>query len=72
MMGAWDAEAKLRWRRQSGSPGVVGQGGPSYTADDDRAILAHAIPDRDLAAQLGRSITAIQIRRHHLKRGTRR
>lgn len=38
-----------------------------WTEREDRLVLAHAIPDRELAAQIGRSVQAIQIRRSRIK-----
>lgn len=41
-----------------------------WTSDEDAAVIAHAVPDRDLAEQLGRSVQAIAMRRWRLnKRG---
>jgi hypothetical protein len=40
-----------------------------YTLDECDRILAHSIPDRELAKQLGRSVQAIQITRARLKKG---
>lgn len=40
-----------------------------YTPDEDREIILHEIPDRELAMKLGRQITAIQLRRSRLING---
>lgn len=49
------AGAVLRWRR-------------AWTTAEDRAVLDHAIPDRELAARLGRTEHAIHVRRCRLLR----
>lgn len=43
-------------------------GGQPYTKAQDDAILAHDRTDRELAAEFGRSVTAIQHRRYRLKK----
>lgn len=39
----------------------------AYTAEEDRLILAHATPDRELAVRIRRGVRAIQIRRQRLR-----
>ena len=38
-----------------------------WTEREDKMVLAHSIPDRELAAKIGRSVQAIQIRRSRIK-----
>jgi hypothetical protein len=37
-----------------------------WTDAEDRVVLAHEIPDREIAAKIGRSVCAVQKRRHRL------
>lgn len=39
----------------------------SWTEDEDRRVIAHSIPDRELGKQIHRSVAAISGRRHKLK-----
>jgi hypothetical protein len=41
-----------------------------WTTDETNTLLSFTGTDRELAAVLGRSVGAIQLRRHALKRGT--
>lgn len=38
-----------------------------WTEREDKLVLAHTIPDRELAEKIGRSVQAIQIRRSRIK-----
>ena len=38
-----------------------------WTEREDRMVLAHEIPDRELAAKIGRSVQAIQVRRSRIR-----
>ena len=62
---------KRAWRLRTGSaPSIqerVNKG--MYTCEEDKLVLAHSIPDRELAKKLGRSVQSIQIRRNRLKNG---
>lgn len=40
----------------------------AWTPQEDAAVLEHAVADRILAGELGRSVQAIQIRRARLKK----
>lgn len=69
--GATDPRAaRERWRRNGGSrPRSDLDGasrGNSWLPEEDARVLAHSVPDRQLAAELGRSITAVQVRRWRL------
>jgi hypothetical protein len=39
----------------------------AWTPEEDARVRAHAIPDRELAADLGRSVNAIHRRRYDLR-----
>lgn len=57
--------AKRRYAKRTGS----GEYPPKpYTLKEDELILAHSIPDRELASKLERSVSAIQKRRYVLKK----
>ena len=60
-------DQKTRWRRATGSPGHRTAPKRNWTEAEDSAVLLHAVPDRDLAKQIGRSVTAIQCRRSRLR-----
>jgi hypothetical protein len=38
-----------------------------YTAREDAVIMRHELPDREIAAQLGRTVKAIQMHRLRLR-----
>lgn len=69
--------ANRRWRlahpeaRNAAKARNYNQTGPSsgepWTQEEDRRVLAHTIPDRQLAAEINRSVRAIQIRRSRIK-----
>ena len=40
----------------------------AWTEGEIALVLAHAVPDRELSKQIGRSVTAIQIQRARAKR----
>lgn len=67
------AERKREWRRLSGSSQQGRGTGPKrpWTDEEDRAVLAHRIPDRVLAARIDRSMQAIQTHRAKLRGGYR-
>lgn len=59
---------KENWRRKTGSSAGRGSGSKrSWTQKEDRQVIEHSIPDRDLAEKIGRSVTAIQVRRSRLR-----
>lgn len=65
-------EQKTRWRRGTGSSGARGRAsgkGTNYTPDEDRQVLTSELTDRELAERIGRSVTAIQVRRWRLTNG---
>lgn len=39
-----------------------------WTQEEDRIVLEHAIPDREISSLIGRSMKAITQRRHNLTR----
>lgn len=43
----------------------------SWTKEDDRRVLEHSIPDRQLGEEIKRSVSAISVRRSKLKRKLR-
>lgn len=63
--------SKQRYRERTGSdPDKFRRGADFirlYTPKEDELILSHDITDRELAEQLGRSVTSIQNRRWKLK-----
>lgn len=64
-----DVRYKTEWRRRSGSPEGRGNGSRrQWTQEEDKQVLAHSIPDRELAVELGRTILAIQVRRSKIRR----
>jgi len=56
---------KRRYRARTGS-GIYER--REWTGAEDQAVLAHAIPDRELAPKLERSVQAIQVRRSRLRK----
>lgn len=40
-----------------------------WSQEEDRQVLEHKLSDRELGKKIGRSVQAIQGRRHKLKRG---
>lgn len=60
-----EARARSRQRNYAKT-----QGGPNtgklWTSAEDERVLAHDITDRELSAELGRSVQAIQVRRVRL------
>lgn len=42
-----------------------------WEPEDEARVVAHAVPDRELAAELGRTVQAIQVRRARIKRERR-
>lgn len=62
------SQHKEDWRRKTGS--VAGKGSGSkrpWTQEEDKQVLAHTIPDSELAVKIDRSATAIQVRRCRLR-----
>ena len=59
---------KAKWRKESG----CGSKRHIWTSAEIEKILKHEIPDRELAKQLGVSITAIQIQRCRIKKEFKR
>ena len=45
----------------------TGKGMPRWSSNEDYIVLRHEKPDREIAKQIGRSVAAIQKRRHDLK-----
>lgn len=58
---------KAKWRKESG----CGMGRHIWTSAEILRIIKHEIPDRELAKELGVSITAIQIQRSRYKKAFR-
>ena len=58
-------EAKRRYAERTGSNLYEPK---HYTEGEDKLILEHSIPDRFLANKLGRSVSAIQMRRCRLRK----
>lgn len=56
------ASQKRRYRARTGS----GYGYRFWTDEEKAAVLAHSVPDRDLAKTLGRSVQAIHAKRNAL------
>lgn len=38
-----------------------------WSADEEKAVLAHSIPDMELSVLIGRSVESIQLKRSRLK-----
>lgn len=56
---------EARWRKRTGS----GKYKPkTWTGHDDKLVLDHGCPDRELGKKLKRSVHAIQVRRCRLKK----
>lgn len=55
---------KLRYYRQT----QTGCRMPGWSYYEDRVVIAHEIPDREISLILGRSVSAIQHRRCLLKK----
>lgn len=55
---------RKRYREDTGSGLYVQR---LYTEEEDRLIMSHEIPDRELSVKIERSVTAIQSRRARLK-----
>ena len=60
---------KESYRRRTGASKIVGGPSRSYSTEEDRLIIMHGMPDRELAEKLGRSVGAIQKRRWRLGGG---
>lgn len=58
-------EYQKRYRKKANAGKYPRRG---YTIKEDEMILEQVVPDRELAEKLQRSITAIQLRRHNLKK----
>jgi len=55
---------KKGYRKRTGSDRYIPR---EWSPEDDKLILEHKIPDRELSEQIQRSVTAIQVRRCRLK-----
>lgn len=63
------ADKRNAWRRGNYARGDFGHRTRRlWSQDEDRRVIAHTIPDRELAQDLGRSVQAIQVRRCKLKK----
>jgi hypothetical protein len=66
------AETARRYSQRTGSePGDFGghkRGRKSWDAEEDRLVLEHAVPDRQLAEEIDRTVRAIAMRRSRLRR----
>lgn len=63
------AERRRAWRLRSGSapdPKASAVARRHWTPEEEARIFARDKPDRELAAELGRSINAIQTRRYQI------
>ena len=58
---------KLRYRRKT----QLYSGKPRWTLKEDKLVLDHTISDTELSFMIHRSVQAIQIRRHRLKKNNR-
>lgn len=61
---ATNAAQKRRYRLRTGGGYRLSM---TWTEAEDRAVLAHSIPDRELAERIGRSVQAIHVRRSRLR-----
>lgn len=61
------AESQRRYRERTGAGTAANRYG-RWTEEQDQRVLAHSIPDRDLAKEFGRSVNAIGVRRSKLKK----
>jgi len=61
-------EQKARYRLRTGSSTAL-NGGCEWTKAEKDAVLRRATSDRELAAELGRSVQAIQVKRTRLLSG---
>lgn len=59
---------KAKYRKKTGAFMYEAR---SWDEFEDKLVLSHAIPDRELSKKIRRSVTAIQIRRNRLKRGSK-
>lgn len=59
--------AQRRYRERTGSVDAPKRYS-RWSPREDRQVLAHEIPDRELASKLGRSVNAIGVRRARLNR----
>ena len=55
---------KKGYRKRTGSDRYIPR---EWSIQEDKLILEHKIPDRELSNQIQRSVTAIQVRRSRLK-----
>ena len=60
---------KESYRRRTGASRTAGGPSRPYSAEEDALIVAHGMPDRELAEKIGRSVGAIQKRRWRLGGG---
>lgn len=67
----WNAQAR-RYSESTGSEpedfGGHKRGRRPWTQDEEDLVIAHAVPDRQLAEELDRSLRSITIRRRQIKR----
>lgn len=61
-------EQVRRYRKRTGTGLYPAR---SWTKEDDRRVLEHSIPDRQLGKEIKRSVSAISARRSKLKRKLR-
>ena len=58
---------KRSYRKRTGSDRY---GKREWSKEDEKLVLAHQMPDRELSKLLHRSVSAIQVRRSKLKSGS--
>ena len=59
---------KANYRRNTGA--FINYSPVQWEKWEDKMVLEHSIPDRDLSKKIHRSVSAIQIRRSRLKKGS--
>jgi len=61
---SWNANKKAYYKRMAE---FATNNYDRFTKEDKEKIIAHSIPDRDLAVEIGRSVQAIQVQRSRMK-----
>lgn len=65
----WRKTKRLQQRRYHQKTANAPNSRQPYTVDEIEMILRHDIPDSELSSRIGRSVRAIQAKRHNLRKG---